>query len=151
MSAVKMEIRGIDQLERKFFNLSRKVKDRRPLNLMLGTEAFKWIQRNFQLDGKLAGDGRAWTPLKPATIAWKRKRGYRQILRNTGLLRNAWDIVATNKESKVVSRATYASAHDEGTKNIPQRKLIPTSKQFEPIAKKVTVEWMKENIRKARL
>jgi phage gpG-like protein len=82
------------------------------------------------------GPSGKWVKLKPATahafVTEKHRRGYEHILVNKGHLRNSLQgfnapkgggEIGTNY-AKIFTNVEYASAHQEGTKFIPQRKFM---------------------------
>ena len=80
-------------------------------------------------------DGKAWTKIKPATA--KRKGNTRPLV-DTRELDNGFHVskraTVGKKQATLVpskKRRAVAAAHNEGNKNLPQRKLIP-DKGFYP-------------------
>jgi phage gpG-like protein len=78
--------------------------------------------------------GTPWKPLKPATIAARRKgtrKGARskgaQILVDTGILRNSLNSrILGPRRFAIGSPMKYAAAHQEGTATIPARPFLPS-------------------------
>lgn len=73
-----------------------------------------------------------WKPLSPATVKGRRKGGRvggtPKALLDTGRLRNSILPRSTRDSASVGTNVSYAAAHQEGTKNIPQRSFLWISK-----------------------
>lgn len=91
---------------------------------------YQWVLRNFQGEGELAG---GWAPLAEATIAYKEAHGYRMKLQNTGALRASFLPYSDDKIASVGSPLWYSRTHEEGTGRVPQRKILPTAEQAQPL------------------
>lgn len=96
-----------------------------------------WIQRNFKGEGSEVG---GWQPLSPATIAGRRKGAKAgnsaKILQDTGRLRMNWRRTWTSRRGIIESGTPYASVHQEGGGNVPQRRLLPVADEIrEPLAR----------------
>lgn len=105
----------------------------------IGGRAVKWINTNFEQQGKPVG---GWTPLKESTIA-RRRQGPRpgkadMILNDTGLLKGSFErLELTNRYVVVGTRSTYAKYHqqDGGTSSrIPRRSMLMSQAQGRELA-----------------
>jgi phage gpG-like protein len=145
MSLLAMQIIGFKGLKRNSDRLFKGVKRQRLLNAALVAEADKWVQRNFQQEGKLAEGGKGWKKLEPLTIRARRK-GSKRILQDTGTLRSRWKHLFTSRRAVLQSGVDYAEAHHEGAGNLPRRRITPVGKQFFPTAREVTLKFFRATI-----
>lgn len=110
--------------------LRRRMSDLTPVMEAVGQVIVSGTQQRFieQKDPT----GRAWEPLKPATIARRRRGGSTgspQILRDTGRLMNSISYKATSKQVSIFTNVEYAGAHQSGIpwRNLPARPFIGIS------------------------
>lgn len=109
----------------------------------------RWIQKNFQSQGALAGDGKKWAPLAAATIRGRRKSkkalsrkvkaarkaagsgGSVDVLQDKGNLRIKWKHAWGRDSVAVQSGVPYGMVHQVGSKKkgIPQRRVTPLKRQ----------------------
>lgn len=70
-----------------------------------------------------------WDPLKPATIAAKKRKGYSEgILKASGALMKSPRIIeVTDTSVRVGTDRPYARYHQEGTSKMPPRPFFPIS------------------------
>ena len=61
-----------------------------------------------------------WAPLKPSTIAQKKKLGYTKMLQRTGALKK-WSYTVSGDEVKIHPSVFYAIFHEKGTTKMPAR------------------------------
>lgn len=127
-----IEIRvNTEETDRLLAELRRRMSDLRPVMEAVGQVIQSGTQQRFidQQDPT----GRAWAPLKPATIARRRQGGTAtgsiQILRDTGRLMNSISYNATNKQVSILTNVIYAATHQFGLarRNIPARPFIGIS------------------------
>ena len=110
----------------------------------------KWIQKNFEHEGKDAMSG-GWEPLSARTLL-ARKRGYGdyvksgnpKILQNKGTLKARWKHYASERTSYIRSMVDYGIYHHKGTGHLPERRIVPTDKQIRPQLRK-HYEWFMRN------
>jgi phage gpG-like protein len=82
-------------------------------------------------------DGKPWAPRKVAD-------GSRQMLVRTGRMRQSITIISRSADRVIVgSLVPYAKYHNEGTKNLPQRKFIGKSKDLDLKNKRVLLDAVK--------
>ena len=111
---------------------------------MIIVELDKWVQKNFEEDGKKAYPGKGWEKLDKRTILAK-KKGWGQyvsatkplILRNKGLLKSSWGANYTDRGASYFSKRDYGHFHHDGSGHLPERRILPTQKQFAPILRKM--------------
>ena len=126
----------ISAYDRKIKRITIKIKDQKKLHAAYVTEFSKWISRNFEQEGRLAGRGKKWTKLKPSTVEAKRRKGKSKMLHITGDMKKKWEHTATSKIAKIKSRQNYAKNHHLGI-GVPQRRLLPDDQQKKEIILKV--------------
>lgn len=86
------------------------------------------VDLNFEQQGRIYG---TWSPLAAATRLARIRfgvKGARPILEVTGKLRGGFKKKGiTDREGSLVNDISYAKYHQEGTRRMPQRKMIGTS------------------------
>ena len=110
----------------------------------------RWIQKNFQAEGKMAYPGQGWQPLAASTIAARlgqrrvkaaaskkgkaREDATLKILQQNGWLRDRWKHYWNDKYAQIQSGVDYGIYHDsdQPRTKLPERKIIPTEKQIMP-------------------
>ena len=128
----------------------KKVKDaltyRRTANAQAVMVVDRWVQKNFQGEGGKVG---GWVPLQAQTIkARKRNRkGNVKILQDVGWLRKKWKHEYSHKSGALISAVSYGKFHDEGTKHLPVRQIIPKQAEVWPDIKKVFELHLRKAIR----
>ncbi len=152
VALAEFKIIGLTKLVTKAKKIKTKLERRRTINHKAVIVMDRWIQKNFQQQGKLAVQG-GWDDISPATKERRRKginkkrRGQFKILQDTGQLRQRWEHVYTNRMAKITSNVDYGIYHEKGTKRIPQRKIMPTEKQVMPELKKLFTGWVRTNLK----
>ena len=99
----------------------------------------RWVQKNFEGEGKLAMGGGGWKPLSAATLL-ARAEGWGQyvksktpkILQNKGALKSRWKHFYNSNTGKLQSQVDYGVAHDEGKGSLPTRRILPLDRQIKP-------------------
>lgn len=102
----------------------------------------RWIQKNFDGQGKLSMGGGGWQPLSARTLL-ARQKGWGdyvksnnpKILQNKGNLKNRWKHYASERTSYIRSTTDYGIYHHKG-EGVPKRRITPTQKQIRPQLKK---------------
>jgi hypothetical protein len=109
---------------------------------MIGLVALSHIRQSFteKAAGGSGADGKAWTPLKAATIRARRSgkgTGQVQILRDTGILLSSLSPGGTGNIMDILpgsitlgTNCPYAVHHHEGTAKIPARPLWPDPRDW---------------------
>lgn len=129
------------------------VSQKRKMFKQAAVVTLNWIDKNFKAEGGLHEDKQLkWKPLKPVTIALRRKNTD-TILQDTGRLKSGWDIHVQGAGASVRSRVGYSSLHEKGgtsafrgkTVKIPQRKILPTERQALKIVSPVVERYLKKN------
>lgn len=140
-----LSVKGINTARSKMLRRARNIRNTRGVNGRIITDWFKAVQVNFQTSGGGHKPPKRWKPLKPATLAQKKKQGYSsKPLIRTGTLRQQWLTQADSRGGKLTSTArakggtNYGMVHEKGSKkrNIPKRKILPTLKHASVIATK---------------
>lgn len=143
------KIKGIKVLAKKVEGIRRSLDKRREINAKAVVLLDRWIQKNFQSQGRLAQGG-GWKPLKEATIKRRRKGpgvGSPRILQDTGTMKSRWKHIWSAKLAGIQSGVNYSKYHDKGTSRLPKRKITPTRKQIWPEVKKLYSKWMGKILR----
>ena len=140
---------GEEQLQRSFSRFGEDVED--------ASEAFREIAKDFreklmpaQFNTQGSHGGSGWPPLSPNYAAWKAKNyPGAPILVRSGLLResleknNAYSIVDIQPKSmNIGSRVNYAIFHQQGTRKLPQRKIIQLSEEDKTRWTKIVHVWL---------
>jgi len=138
VARAEFKIKGINTLARNMLHISKKLKNQRATNHKAVILIDRWVQKNFQQEGKMATHG-GWEPLLAATIKRRRigpkakTKGRKvRILQDTGQLRSRWEHYYTQRMGKVTSAVDYGIYHDEGWGHLPERAIIPTEAQMMP-------------------
>lgn len=133
---VNFDVTGLKSLIKYAASRKKKLSDQRSTHAKAVVAIDAWIQKNFQQEGGLVLPGQGWQKLAPQTIARRRQKSSR-ILQDTGHLKSRWKKQWTNKRGLIQSGVPYSVFHEEGTKHIPQRKILPEEKQIMPTLIKI--------------
>lgn len=134
-----IEVEGMEQIQRKFSELSALVEDTTPMMKEIGNTTKNRIEENFDEQGYY---GQKWAPLKDAGAGYDKKRvgkrgkplkrfldyvANRRVLYRSGHLANDWTVQAKANEVVIGTNAWYGIFHQFKTKNdtLPVRKFIP--------------------------
>jgi phage gpG-like protein len=99
------------QAERKLARIGREL-NKRGLLKAIGLRQLRWIDQNFQQEGRMAG---GWVPLSPNTVAGRRL-GSSKILQDTGKLRMSFNSRLEGEDTLWVgSQLDVAEWHHFGT------------------------------------
>jgi len=136
---------GIKQLQHHLDSRIQQLNNRRAVNAQAIALTDRWIQKNFQSQGKLAHPGTGWKELSPMTIVLRRKgpkkTGKIMILQDTGTMRSRWKHFWDAWVAKIQAGVDYAYKHHFGKEGLPVRKILPTQKQIGPEIKKLYAKW----------
>lgn len=142
---------GIKQLQKHMDSRIQQLENRRSVNAKAVAEVDKWIQRNFQEQGRLAHPGIGWKPLSPVTILMRRKgprkTGRFMILQDTGTMKGRWKHFWDPWVAKVQAGVDYAYRHHYG-KGVPKRRILPTQAQIGPAIKKLYAEFCEKILKR---
>lgn len=149
--AIKMV--GLNLLQRNMLRRQNTLKNRRKANAQAVAILDRWVQKNFEGEGKLAMGGKGWRPLSPSTLL-AREKGYGiykghassnpRILQNVGNLKTQWKHFFTHKIGKLQSQMDYGMSHHKGVGRLPVRRILPLDRQIKPKLRK-HFEWFKRN------
>ena len=114
---------------RKLRQLIRSVKNTSRANKQVSVWLLRWVSRNFKTEGGKVG---GWLPLRPSTIARRRKgggEGRPRILRDTGALEKSIQNFWSKNSAGVGSNLSYAPRHDIGfpPDSVPRRRILPVA------------------------
>ena len=105
---------------------------RRARNLeppLRGFANYMEVETKRQFDFGIDPDGIPWKALKPQTLEQKRYLGFPDdILRRTKALENSFYIRVSSKSVVIGLSSKIAIYHQEGTEDLPQRKILGISK-----------------------
>jgi len=139
---------GIKQLQKHMDSRVQKLQNRKTVNAQAVAVTDRWIQKNFQTQGKLAHPGTGWKELSPVTIAMRRKgpkkTGRIMILQDTGTMRSRWKHYWDAWIAKIQAGVNYAYKHHLGKDNLPVRRILPTQKQIGPQIKELYAKWARK-------
>ncbi len=135
--ALDINLRGLRDLQARLGALQRRIKDIGTANREISARLFAFVIKNIDREGELTEDG--WPPLQPKTVREKKRIGKEKIMVRSGRLRNSFTPFHTRNTAGVRSGVDYAAFHDAGapSRNLPQRKLLPTPEQAGDIAEEV--------------
>lgn len=122
MTALKVTAHGLTQADAELAAMVRRTRDLRPAMEPGAAELATLIDDSFQRSE--SPDGVPFVPLKPATIA-KRRKGSSKPLVDTNRARRSISVVAGPKSLRFGSNVDYLGFHVEGTKYIPIRNVFP--------------------------
>lgn len=105
----------------------REMGNREPTNRRLALLFTTWVQRNFATGGTLQTP--VWAPLEESTRREKERKGYSPLpLTRTGELRGSFYPVFDKNTAGVRSDSPIAKYHQDGTKHMKRRALLPPEK-----------------------
>lgn len=140
MTAI-LKVVGLSLLEQQMDARFNRLKNRETVNAQATVVVDRWIQENFQSGGAKAMGGAGWRPLAPATVALRRKGlggvPSASVLQDKGDLKKRWKHLWTPRLAKVQSGVDYGQYHEEGTKHLPVRRILPTRDQIRPLLLKL--------------
>ena len=114
----------LTEVQAAFRKLAAEMLDRSVPNAQVAAFLDGWVQRNFRGEGRLVG---GWTPFKrrgryiPGVGLDRRAK----LLQNTGFLRASFRSTFDKDTVSIGSDVPYARYHEEGTKTLPQRRMLP--------------------------
>ena len=151
MSLAIFQMIGIKQLQRHLDSRVQQLNNRRRVNAQAIAVVDRWIQKNFQTQGRLAHPGTGWKPLSPVTIMMRRQgqkaTGRMMILQDTGTMRSRWKRYWDPWIAKMQAGVEYAYYHHFGKGN-PKRRILPTQKQIGPEIKKLYAEFCRKIVKR---
>ncbi len=136
MTSISITAKGIEQVQRKLDRFQSAMANPTPANREASIAMYGWLIRNYDKEGADIG---GWAPLKPRTIAEKKKLGKEKMLVRTGQLRASFTSFFSKENAGVGSKIIYAKPHQEGdpSKNLPARPMLPPRHVVEDIGVKV--------------
>lgn len=147
--AIDIKVRGAKRLRKKLRRAAGVAANMKPANLKAAILIEQWTLRNMQAEGAKQPGALRWPGLDESTKRQRAKKGKwpGRILQVSGRLKNAFQTSATQKEGRVVNRVKYAPFHEEGTKKMPMRKMFPTQKKGNAIARPAFERHAKEIVK----
>lgn len=115
----------------------------------------QWNKRNFQTLGKNVGGwakykygGRLTRKAKAnAKVRGRWVQTKAQLLQNTGHLRLSFLPGVRRNEAFIGSDLPYSKPHQEGGKNLPQRRMLPKAKEVAPTINSILNNYVREVLR----
>lgn len=133
---IQLSALGEEQISREILRVGQYAGDATPAMTLLARFWYKELAKNFDTAGRHASGG--WAPLKPATVADKRRRGLdRRILHATLRLRRSLTQagapdgirVITAHSAAIGTTVPYARFHQSGTSKMPRRRPLELNEQ----------------------
>lgn len=141
MIGVNIKSTGFDNMRRKLDKAASDAKKPARFSDYLSARAYKEVIAHFQ---KEEGPDRKWDSLKPTTIARRRLGGGgAKILRDTGRLYSSISYRGEESKAVVFTNVQYAPTHQDGSKNVPQRKFLWVSNGFLKIMAEAFAKFIK--------
>jgi phage gpG-like protein len=106
-------ITGDKKLVKKLNALTKQAKNPTPIHKRIGLKAMGDVNQQFRKEGKEFG--KAWKPLKPSTVAMRRK-GSSRVLRDTGRMAQSLNFRADKRSAKIGFASKIAEFHQFGTR-----------------------------------
>lgn len=144
---MQLQVLNIDEVRKTFALIRERAVHPRTAMESIATVAWKDVMEHFRNE---EGPDSKWAPLKPATIAARRKgRGTAsdKILQDTGRLRmsNRWRTL--EDEAHIYTSIGYAGVHnndERGTGKLPQRKFLWLSDKAKGLINRMILRWIRE-------
>jgi phage gpG-like protein len=137
---VRGDIGAVKALKARIKKVTTGGSSRRELHKLLAEEALTQVANGFRQSRDPYG--RPWKPLK---------RRVGQPLRDTGRLLNSFHTKVDSRGFEVLSDVFYAQFHQEGTRRIPRRQMLPSPGElgriWRPALQRVIRTWMEERTR----
>ena len=162
--SIVMKFAGMKLIRNSIRKFELKLQKQKKLNTRIGIKALAEINKQFETDGSEFET--KWTSLKPATVRARRSRGkgtkrggrpkglskfgVTKVLRDTGTLRNSFTFNASEKKVIVGTATKYSKFHQNGTKHIKQRAILPLNRDvaYRKISKPVVEDYIKNERKK---
>jgi len=117
---ISLKVIGLTRLASKLKSMSGKAATLTGQLKIASIIAWRDVQDHFKNE---EGPEGKWAPLRPSTLAFKKRHGYKGILKNEGNLRNSFMYSSTAVDAYVGSNLSYLKQHQFGEpkKNLPAR------------------------------
>ena len=135
-----LKVVGMNKLTSSLDKKRMSLDDREKVNAQAVIVVDRWVQKNFESEGKMSMGG--WKPLSAKTLA-RRRGSSAKILQDTGTMKGRWKHISNRKRGILRSGVAYAEAHHKGSGNLPERRILPTCEQIMPIIKKVYKDFVR--------
>lgn len=159
-----IDTKQAEWLRAKLASRARSIANKRSAMGQVVTAIDRWVQKNFQTEGRLAYPNQGWQKLSDSTIASRlrmkrtktaiKKKGVQvatlPILQVNGWLRNRWRHYFDNNSAIIQSGVDYGIYHDSDKPRtkLPERKITPTEKQIMPELIKILGAHVRTSLRK---
>lgn len=151
---INFSVIGVNALEKRIKSARQRLEKRKATNAKAVILIDRWIQKNFQNEGKEVG---GWEPLAESTLAQRRtgKKGGKgnRILQDTGQLKSRWKHFWNNDSARVTSGVPYAVYHDSDKprSKLPRRPILPDEKHILNDLLKLFGKFVTTSLRRADL
>lgn len=109
------------------FQLQGKLDNQTPLMTKIGGYIVERAEDGFRTETDPYGD--KWSPLSPATIAEKQRKGYpSKILTRRGKLSVSFKVLVRGNTVRIASTSPESQYHQYGTRKMPKRQILPDTK-----------------------
>ena len=120
------------QLNARLQRIGRKLSDFKDVHKEASILLDRWVQKNFKAEGQgLSSD--KWPPFARGG-RWRKGFGLdtsAKLLQDTGALRISFQPFADSQDAGIGSVLDYAKYHEEGTGDIPKRRMLPEPREVE--------------------
>lgn len=118
---------GLEKLLKDLEKLARQLKDPRRPNQAVSLKLYQFVIRNIDSGGQLVG---GWAPLAESTKRYKKRIGKERPGIVTGQMRASFTNFYNRETGGVRSNLAHAGFFDQGTVNMPARRLTPTVEEI---------------------
>ena len=104
----------------------------------------QWVQQNFKTEGGKVGGWKSFDRMNRRWLADPSAK----LLQDTGRLRSTFRPFASTRNAGIGSFLKYSKPHDQGTRHIPQRRILPEKyREVKPIVETVWNKHIKDSFR----
>lgn len=129
--------------------LSARVRDRTKPAKQLAVQLYGDTLRNFNTNGAYFKN--PWAQLAISTQHYKSARGWYVMLVRTGRLRQGFYQYSNQQYAAVGNKVEYASFHEEGTRHMPRRQILPSKEWAADRGVQVFRAYLKSSIKESGL
>ena len=150
MTEIDVEINGdsVEKLKKHLTKVKGDLKDLKHPLQKVTVALDRWVQKNFKGEGVNVG---GWKPFaRGGRINGDKIDTSAKLLQDTGRLRASFIPFADKNKAGIGSALSYSIKHEKGIE-VPQRRMLPTKKEFEPTADKILNEEVKSILKDKKL
>jgi len=156
---ITINVSGVNEVIRDYKKFRFDMSENMIIPLSESTNAYlKVIQTNFNNQGRTFGE--PWPPLRPATLAEKKKLGYpSKILVRTGALKRGFGRKESKHDAYIYNTQRYAVTHQEGATvkfhgrsvAVPRRVLAEVDNERVNMVALIFTRWLNKIVAKNSL